>query len=378
VTPSSDVRRLNVGVVGAGIIAQVMHLHYLRELSEHFQVVALCDIAPENAEANAASYAIPSVFTDWREMLRDAPIDVVLILTSGSHCAIAVEAAKAGKHVLVEKPMCFSTNEGKQMRDAASDAGVMLMVAYPKRYDPAFRRFREEVAGITDPRMFRVTTFEAPFLPYVEHYPLAPVAPLPVGARERWLVETAASITDAIGDADDFLRKVYHLVLVDSLVHEINTVRAVLGEPDRLDYVDIQPSSLTAILRFGSLPVSIQWLDLPGFTSYKMEFACYGPDKRVTLNFPSPFLRSAPTLLEIEGGDNGTARSWHTEEISSFESAFKAELLAFHECVTSGQQPVTDADDALHDIALCQAIIRCFQIGMPIDQPSRVTEAAPA
>ena len=366
-------QRLKVGVVGAGIIAQVMHLHYLRELADHFEMVALCDIAAENAEVNAASYAIPTVFTDWRNMLSEAPIDVVLILTSGSHAPIAIEAAKAGKHVLVEKPMCLSVAEGKQMRDAVAESGTTLMVAYPKRYDPAFERFREEVAVITDPRLLRVTTFEAPFIPYVRHYPLAPVAPVPVEAIERWQAETAASITTAIGEADEFLRKTYHFVLVDSLVHEINTVRAVLGEPDRLDYVDLQPSSLIAMLRFGSLPVSIHWLDLAGFTNYKMEFACYGPDRRVTLNFPSPFLRSAPTLLEVEGGDNGTARSWRTEEITSYDSAFKAELLAFHDCVVTGRAPITDADDALHDIAVCQAMIRCFQTGKPIDHPSRIT-----
>jgi predicted dehydrogenase len=365
-------KRLKVGVVGAGIIAQVMHLHYLRELADHFEVVALCDIAPENAEVNAASYAIPMIFSDWREMLAEAPIDAVVILTSGSHCPMAVEAAKAGKHVLVEKPMCFSVTEGKQMRDAADEASVVLMVAYPKRYDPAFERFREEVAGIPDPRLLRVTTFEAPFLPYVRHYPLAPVAPVPVDAIDRWQAETAASITTAIGEADEFLRKTYHYVLVDSLVHELNTLRAVLGEPDRLDYVDLQSTSLTALLRFGSLPVSIQWLDLPGFTNYKMEFACYGPDKRVTLNFPSPFLRSAPTLLEVEGGDNGTARSWRTEEITSYDSAFKAELQAFHACVVDGRAPITDADDAMHDIAICQSIIRSFQRGAPIDRPSDI------
>ena len=229
-------KRLKVGVVGAGIIAQVMHLHYLRELADHFEVVALCDIAPENAEVNAASYAIPMVFNDWREMLAEAPIDAVVILTSGSHCPMAVEAAKAGKHVLVEKPMCFSVTEGKQMRDAADEASVVLMVAYPKRYDPAFERFREEVAGITDPRLLRVTTFEAPFLPYVRHYPLAPVAPVPVDAIDRWQAETAASITTAIGEADEFLRKTYHYVLVDSLVHELNTLRAAAGRarPSRL------------------------------------------------------------------------------------------------------------------------------------------------
>jgi predicted dehydrogenase len=364
-------QRLKVGVVGAGIIAQVMHLHYMRELSDRYEVVALCDIAAENAEVNAASYRIAKVFTDWQAMLAQ-PIDVVLILTSGSHGPIAIAAAKAGKHVLVEKPMCFSVAEGIQMRDAATAAGVTLMVAYPKRYDPAFERFREEVSGVTDPRLLRVTTFESPFLPYVAHYPLAPVAPVPADAIERWQAETASSITAAIGDADEFLRKTYHYVLLDTLVHELNTVRAVLGEPDRLDYVDLQPSSLTAMFRFGNVPVAIHWLDLPGITNYKMEFACYGPDKRVTLSFPSPFLRSAPTVLEVEGGDNGTARSWRTQEITSYESAFKRELVAFHECVVTGRAPLTDADDALHDLAICQSIIRSFQIKTAIDQPSRI------
>jgi len=365
------VQRLKVGVVGAGIIAQVMHLNYLRELDEHYEIAALCDIAPENAEANAASYGVPKVFTDWREMLLE-PIDVVFILTSGSHAPIAVEAAKAGKHVLVEKPMCFSVAEGKQMRDAAAEAGVVLMVAYPKRYDPAFERFREEVAGIADPRLLRVTTFEAPFLPYVGHYPLAPIAPVPPEAIQRWQAETEASITVAIGEADEFLRKTYHLVLLDGLVHELNTIRAVLGEPERLDYVDLQPSSVTAMLRFGGLPVAVHWLDLPGITNYKMEFACYGPEKRVTLSFPSPFLRSAPTLLEVEGGEIGTTRSWRTEEITSYDSAFKRELRAFYDCVVGGNKPATDADDALHDLALCQSIIRSFQTGAPVDQPSRI------
>jgi predicted dehydrogenase len=119
--------------------------------------------------------------------------------------------------------------------------------------------------------------------------------------------------------------------------------------------------------------VTISWLDLPGFTSYKMEFALYAPGRRITLTFPSPFLRSAPTLLRVEGGDDGSARSWCTEEISSYDSAFKAELLAFHDCVVTNRAPLTDADDSLHDLALCQSIIRSFQTGSPIDHPSRIT-----
>jgi predicted dehydrogenase len=359
-----------VGVVGAGLIAQVMHLHYLRELSDRFEISVVCDIAPANAAASAERFGVPKALTDWRKML-DEPLDAVLVLTAGSHASIAVEAARRGLHVLVEKPMCFSTQEAQTMIQAAEVAGVTLMVAYNKRYDPAFLRFEEEAAALADARLLRVTTFESPLQPYVAHYALSPVTSAPATALESARAEAAQSITDAIGDADEFLRTTYRSVLLDTLVHELNIVRAVLGEPDRIDYADLRAGSLTVMLRFGVLPVAIHWLDLPGIARYKMEFALYAPDRRLTLSFPSPFLRSEPTILEIEEGEPGTARSRVAQEITSFESPFKRELLAFHDSVVTGLPPLTSGIDGLRDIALCQSIIRCFRAGHPIDDPTR-------
>ena len=71
-------QRIKVGVVGAGIIAQVMHLHFLRELSDRYEISAICDIAPENGQNNADAYGVAKVFTDWQEMLKE-PIDAVFI-----------------------------------------------------------------------------------------------------------------------------------------------------------------------------------------------------------------------------------------------------------------------------------------------------------
>ena len=140
-------RRLRVGLVGTGLIAQVMHLHYLTELADRFEIAAVCDIAADNARACAERYRIPAVFTDWQELLRH-PLDAVLVLTSGSHAPIADRGGRRpGLHVFAEKPMCFSVAEGREMVAAAEQAGVTLMVGYPKRYDPAFARFQQEAAG---------------------------------------------------------------------------------------------------------------------------------------------------------------------------------------------------------------------------------------
>ena len=177
-------RRLRVGLVGAGVIAQVMHLHYLAELSGLFEVRAVCDIAADNARACAQRYGIPVACTDWQDLIAE-PVDAVLVATSGSHAPIAIAAAQAGRHVLVEKPMCFSTGEGRAMVAAAEQAGVVLMVGYPKRYDPAYARFRQEAGELTDARLVRVTTLESSFRPYLEHYPLLPPARPPAEVASR-------------------------------------------------------------------------------------------------------------------------------------------------------------------------------------------------
>jgi len=87
--------RVRVGLVGTGVIAQVMHLHYLAELADRFEIVAVCDLDADGARACAGRYGIPAVFTDWRDLLGH-PLDAVMVLTSGSHAPIAEAAARAG------------------------------------------------------------------------------------------------------------------------------------------------------------------------------------------------------------------------------------------------------------------------------------------
>lgn len=360
---------IRVGVIGTGVIAQVMHLHFLRELRDRYVVSALCDVSVETARRCAEEYKVPVVHSEWKALL-DEDLDAVMVLTSGSHAAIAVEAARSGRHVFVEKPMCFSVEEGRSMVAAAEGAGVTLMVGYPKRYDPAFARFREECSRMERPKFMRVTTFESPFVPYISHYPLHRGEPPSSDVLEELHKDARAALEAAIGTSDDAYVSAYQTVLLDTLVHEINTVRGVLGEPDRLDYVDMRPGSLTAVLTFGAMPVTIHWLDLPGMTRYLMEFALYGDDRRATLSFPSPFLRNAPTSLTVEGGETGSVASWRSEELTSYQSAFRRELEAFHAAARAGRPVPTDGIDGLRDIALCQAIIASAREGRPVEAPT--------
>ena len=90
-------KRLRVGVIGCGLIAQVMHLNYLRELSERYEIAALCDISQSVREACARDYNVAKTFGDWRDLRREK-LDAVLILTPGSHAPIAIARIAPASH----------------------------------------------------------------------------------------------------------------------------------------------------------------------------------------------------------------------------------------------------------------------------------------
>ena len=86
--------RARVGVVGCGLIAQVMHLPYLAELSDRFELTALCDMRVDLASACAERYGQPRVHARWQDLLAE-DLDAVVIATSGDHAPIAIAAAAA-------------------------------------------------------------------------------------------------------------------------------------------------------------------------------------------------------------------------------------------------------------------------------------------
>jgi predicted dehydrogenase len=142
-------------------------------------------------------------------------------------------------------------------------------------------------------------------------------------------------------------------------------MRSLLGEPKRLRFAGVSQSAISVFLEFPQTSASMQWVNLmDGVAQYQQTFAFFSPQARATLVFPSPFLRNMPTELVLEGGSTETSRAWRTAERVSYESAFKRELLEFYDCVTKNRAPRTTAEDAVRDVALCQAIIKA-QAGAP-------------
>jgi predicted dehydrogenase len=366
-------KRLRVGVVGCGVIAQVMHLPHLAELDDRYELTAVCDLSPSVAEACALRYGARHVFTAWEDLVA-CDLDVVFVLTSGSHAPAAIAAAEAGRHVFVEKPMCLSVEEGRAMIDAAERSGVKLMVGTMKRYDPAYERLVELLPEADDLRLVRVTTLESPFEPYVMHYPLTP-PPADVAPEllDRLRAEDAARLDAVLPGADEETRHCYRWMLLDNLVHELNALRGALGEPEAVQYADLSRRVCNLSLTFaGGVECHLSWVDLPGIARYRQEFAFYAPDRRLTLTLPSPYLRGMPGELTVEGGEPGGVPSWSRSEAVSYDEAFKRELVELEDAIREDRAPRTDGLDGLHDVALCGAIARAHMTREPVPAPSAV------
>ena len=128
-------RTVKIGLIGAGGIAQT-HLRALRAV-EGIEVVAICDIMKERAERSAKEFGIPRALTDYQELLAMDEIEAVSITTyNQAHCAPTVDALRAGKHVMVEKPMAATLEDATTMTKVAHETGKILMVALKTRYSP--------------------------------------------------------------------------------------------------------------------------------------------------------------------------------------------------------------------------------------------------
>src|SRR5712691_7944477 len=120
--------RIKIGVVGCGLIAQMMHLPHLRELADLYEVVALCDVSPGTLEHVADRYDVRKRHTDYRDLLKE-DLDAIAVLSADSHGQVVIDALRAGKHVFTEKPLCYTLSEADEVLAAHAQAGTVCMVA---------------------------------------------------------------------------------------------------------------------------------------------------------------------------------------------------------------------------------------------------------
>ena len=134
---------LGFAIVGTGMIARY-HATAISETAGA-RLVALCASRPERVAEASAEFGV-TVLSDYEALLARPDVDVICIGTpSGLHAEQTIAAAKAGKHVLVEKPIALSLDDADRMIAACHEAGVKLAVALQRRTDPIFSAVKASI-----------------------------------------------------------------------------------------------------------------------------------------------------------------------------------------------------------------------------------------
>jgi predicted dehydrogenase len=152
---------VQIALVGAGRVCDYHHVPAIR-LDPRATLVAACDADPALLQRRRGEWQIEKVTTDFNELCADPDIDAVVIATPNfTHREMAVAAARAGKHIMCEKPLGLSAGEVRDMYEAARQARIVHMTAFTYRFAPAMRYIKHLLSrgDLGQPRHFRSQRF---------------------------------------------------------------------------------------------------------------------------------------------------------------------------------------------------------------------------
>lgn len=358
--------KLKVGIIGGGAIAQIQHLPILREWADEFEVGGLADLSEELLATVGDEYEIAPErrFRDYHDLVH-SDVDAIIVCPSGSHAAPSIAAAQAGKHVLVEKPMCTTVDEARQMVEAAEAANTILMVAYMKRYDPAYIYARARIREMSDIQFVQVNHLHPDNALHVSNFKVHRFDDIPSGVREESAKEHAHLVASALNFSDEQqvpapILRAYTTVL-GSMIHDIGNLHGAFGPPSRVISTEIwaEGHGISTTLEYADGKRAVcTWVDLPELWEFKETLEVYGSRERVLVSFPTGFSKGLPSTVTLHGMESD--RTPWRKELSWHENPFELELRHFRECILAGRRPNTDAASAVEDIALVRDIVLAY------------------
>jgi predicted dehydrogenase len=162
--------KVKVGIIGSQFEADI-HAASFQLMPEEAEVVAVASPTPGHPEALAKKYGIPRVFHDYREMLQEKDLEMITIAApTYLHAQMTADIARAGKHVVCEKPLCMTLEEADEMIEICRQQGVLLMYAEELFFAPKYVRAKEMADQGAFGKVYLVKQSEKHFGPHAEWF----------------------------------------------------------------------------------------------------------------------------------------------------------------------------------------------------------------
>jgi len=332
------------GVIGTGVWGET----HLMTYSTHprGKLACICDLDEDLLRERAEQYGAESYTTNYRELLARDDVDAVSIVTPDFlHREIAVAAAEAGKHILLEKPMATTVADCEAMIAAAEQAGVTLMLDFHNRWNPAMWEARQAIENgeLGEPQMMSLRLNDAIYVP---------TEMLSWGGQSTVVWFLGSHSVDLVRWMfDDEVRRVYSVsrsrVLrergIDTPDFFLTTLEMESGGVAHVENCWIMSDEMPTVFDFKMELIGSQGTVFADCSSHRM-VQKFVPDGA---EYPDVAVRT-----EIQGMPNG----FGVQSIRHFA-----------DCVIEGREPLATAHDGLRVTEALVAIHESAESGQPVE-----------
>jgi hypothetical protein len=352
--------RLRVGLVGAGLVGQAAHAHFLWDDRDRFELVGLADASASVRGAVGGRYGIRELHPSMDGLVGLGLDAVVVAVPDAYHADVSVQALEAGLHVLCEKPLALSVAECDRIAAARDAAGRVVQVGTMKRFDPAYLTLLELLPPAPfDVLYVSVEVRDPDQGPFVDHLPLTVARDLDPALGAELRARTSAAVHEASGGEPARGGARAFEGYLSAMVHDVSLLQGILehyGAPwlehadDAAWWDEGRAISLSAPLPGGGRAHLVHH-NLPGVNDYSERLTVHCRDRVLELTFPSPYLRHLPTRL-VEHRSEGATGLRSTMHHTSYEEAFRNELRAFGDACQGRAPVITPVEAGRADVAL--------------------------
>ena len=331
-------KRLNVGVIGAGRLGRV----YVRDLAGRIpetRLVAVADTAGTLAKDVADEFDIPRHYTDPLALIDDKGVDAIVIATpTHVHRELVIACAASKKPTFCEKPPALSIGEIADMKTAIARSGVFFQMGFMRRFDPGYAAAKRQIeAGrIGMPLVFKATSRD-PFRPSLEY------------ANPR----SSGGMLIDMGIHDFDLARWF---MGD--VRSVAAIGATIAYPELATVGDID--NAIASLTFTSGKLGVVDLTRSGIYGYDISTEILGLEGTIRIGY----LRETPIVVMTK--DHGVSHDTVPYFMERFRDAYTNQLQNFAQNVLNGTPPPITIDDGLEALRVGVAATKAQATGTTV------------
>ena len=341
---------VRLGMIGGGLIS-AKHIEGSKNISNG-NLVALCDVNPER-KALAEELQVP-FFTDYLEMISQAGLEGVIDGTPNQyHAEVGIACAERGIHVLTEKPIASTLEEGKQLVEAVNESGISLLVGHHRRYFPLIRRAREIVQSGELGQLVGISMLWALMKPD-NYFEVAWRSQKGGGPILINIIHEMDNLRFICGDVAEINARARRLVrtgeVEDTVTINFELVSGALGTAL---VTDTTPS-----------PWSYELVSGENSDYFKTDQDCYRfLGTKGSLSFPN---------MEVWAHPHGRQKGWweplmRRSESVPYSAPFTAQLEHFCNVIRGQEEPVITAADGLMTLATTLAVLKSAEIGRSVN-----------